>query len=149
MYSSCVGNSCRYKVKWQKKRFEDPKAAEKIMFPRVSTGVKTEVLQHSVGSQTDPQPPCVQSHVSTQTLTYTCPQTEHHQRGHEGSVRDISLLSEEFSSQCKNTFQLDVPPNFLKYAATAMVQLKKSKRSNVVYNLAKRIGTQRADSSDS
>ena len=40
---------------------------------------------------------------------------------------------------------MDMPNDFLVYAGAAMVELAKSKRSNVLYNLAKGIGTKRED----
>lgn len=44
---------------------------------------------------------------------------------------------------------LSVPDDFVILAAKAMLQLKNSGRSNVLYNLAKAIGTIREDGSDS
>ena len=44
---------------------------------------------------------------------------------------------------------LSVPDDFIILAAKAMLQLKSSNRSNVIYNLAKAIGTVREDKSDS
>ncbi len=44
---------------------------------------------------------------------------------------------------------LTVPEDFLSLTAKAMAQLKRSERSNVLYNLAKGIGTPRDDGSDS
>ena len=42
-----------------------------------------------------------------------------------------------------------VPDDFLSYAAEAMMKLKSSERTNVLYNLAKGIGTPRADNNNS
>lgn len=67
----------------------------------------------------------------------------------EQPASDISTLSQKLSDDCKATLQLDVPVDFLTYSAAAMVRLKKSRRSNVVYNLSKGIGQERADSSES
>ena len=46
-------------------------------------------------------------------------------------------------------FSLTVPADFLSNAANAMVRLSDAGRTNVLYNLAKGIGTQRLDKSDS
>lgn len=61
----------------------------------------------------------------------------------------IEVMSKLFSKYISTYFNLDVPEDFLSLAAKSMAQLKCSKRSNVLYNLAKGIGTPRADGSDS
>lgn len=61
----------------------------------------------------------------------------------------ISDISQSFSEHCKTTLELNVPINFLTYASSAMVRLKKHNRSNVVYNLARIVGEQRADVNES
>ena len=52
----------------------------------------------------------------------------------------LAALSELFSSYM-NQFALAVPNDFLSNAANAMVQLSDAGRTNILYNLAKGIGT--------
>lgn len=59
----------------------------------------------------------------------------------------LSLMA--FTQVCEEELGLKVPKNFLLFASSAMVQLAKKHRSNVLYNLAKGIGTMREDQSDS
>lgn len=61
----------------------------------------------------------------------------------------LDLLSKLFSSYASNEMRLSVPDDFIALAARAMLQLMSSDRSNVLYNLAKAIGTIREDGSDS
>ena len=42
-----------------------------------------------------------------------------------------------------------VPSDFLAMAEKAMCQLREAERTNVIYNMAKAIGTKRADSNES
>jgi len=58
----------------------------------------------------------------------------------------LEILSKLFTL---SNFCLLVPDDFLSCAAEAMVKLKSSECSNVLYNLAKGIGTPRADNSNS
>jgi len=60
----------------------------------------------------------------------------------------LAALSELFTSYM-NQFSLAVPNDFLSNAANAMVRLTDAGRTNVLYNLAKGIGTLRLDGSDS
>ena len=55
----------------------------------------------------------------------------------------LPVLSELFSTFLSIKFALSVPKDFLCLAANAMVQLSEGGRTNVLYNLAKRIGTMR------
>ena len=61
----------------------------------------------------------------------------------------LDVLSKLFSSYITSEMRLSVPDDFIILAARAMLQLKNSGRSNVLYNLAKAIGTPREDGSDS
>ena len=61
----------------------------------------------------------------------------------------LEALSVMFSSYCVNELGLVVPEDFLKLAALAMQHLSSNGRSNVLYKLAKGIGTTRKDNSDS
>jgi len=61
----------------------------------------------------------------------------------------LSALSKLFSAYLRDQFSLTVPDDFLKNAASAMLRLSDGGRTNVLYNLAKGIGTMRPDQSDS
>ena len=62
---------------------------------------------------------------------------------------DLLALSEMFCDYCKETLHLCVPADFLQLSAAAMTRLQNYGRSNVMYNLAKGVGTERPDQSDS
>ena len=60
----------------------------------------------------------------------------------------LRTLSRLFSSYMSATSSVSVPDDFLCLAAAAMINLHNSGRSNIVYDLAKGVGTQRQDKSD-
>lgn len=60
----------------------------------------------------------------------------------------LQTMSRLFSSYMSATSSVSVPDNFLCLAAAAMINLHNGGRSNVVYDLAKGVGTQRDDKSD-
>ena len=62
---------------------------------------------------------------------------------------DIQTMSVAFSEYCRHVLNLDVKNDFLEVSSSAMVRLKVGGRSNVVYNLAKGIGTSRKDEAES
>ena len=59
----------------------------------------------------------------------------------------LPLLSELFSMTVSMLFKLSVPDDFLCLSASAMVQLSSGGRTNVLYNLAKGMGSLRPDKS--
>jgi len=61
----------------------------------------------------------------------------------------LLALSKLFSAYLSDHFLLTVLNDFLKNAASAMLRLSGGGRTNVLYNLAKGIGTMRPDQSDS
>lgn len=61
----------------------------------------------------------------------------------------LPILSELFSTCVSLLFKLSLPKDFLCLAANAMVQLSNGGRTNVLYNLAKGMGTLRPDKKDS
>ena len=61
----------------------------------------------------------------------------------------LNVLSKLFSVYASTKINLFVPDDCIILAAKAMVQLESSNQSNVIYNLAKTIGTIREDKSDS
>lgn len=60
----------------------------------------------------------------------------------------LQSLSRLFSSYLSATSSVSVPDDFLCHAAAAMINLHNGGRSNVLYNLAKGVGTQRQDKTD-
>jgi len=61
----------------------------------------------------------------------------------------LQALSMMFIAYMSSSPCITVPEDFLIHAKNAMLQLRNSGRSNVLYNLAKGLGTIREDSSDS
>ena len=61
----------------------------------------------------------------------------------------INVLSKLYSVYMLNNCNIDVPEDFISYASNAMSRLRHSRRTNVLYNLAKGIGTLQEDNSDS
>jgi len=124
-----------------KKQYKTPKDAEKVFFPDLqapvtwdleaahSTQVNSTNCSHS-GTQSDALEPCAFQHLFTQL---------------PADVR-LVILSELFVMFAKDELNISVPKDFLSYAAKAMVQLKDG---NVLYKLAKGIGTLREDGQDS
>ena len=66
-----------------------------------------------------------------------------------GETRSLESLSAMFSKHCIENLHLEVPNDFLKLSASAMVRLKNNCQTNVVYNLATGVGTGRSDGNDS
>ena len=63
-------------------------------------------------------------------------------------VPQLPLLSEVFSDYLLTVFKLLVPNDFLHLTASVMLQLASNGQTNVLYNLAKGIGTLRQDEED-
>lgn len=125
--SFCIGNACRYKVVgYLKKQFQTPRDAEDAYSGEQSADSNAEV-----------EPPTIDS--ST---------TEYH-FSQLSAIVQLDLLSRLFSSYASRELKLSVPDDFVALAAKAMVQLKDNNHSNVLYNIAKVIGTIREDGSDS
>ena len=137
-FNSCIDSSCRYKVvKWLKKKFDQPKSAEGFYFLKtLAVGTQTDTsCSKSIVIQTETHTTC---EVGVQT---TLPVPPH--------GTDLHSISAMFSKHCKDALQLNVPEDFLEFASSAMARLKQSERSNVVYNLAKGVSTERPDKTDS
>lgn len=62
---------------------------------------------------------------------------------------ELQVLSLKYASLCHERFGLEVPSDYLIYSGAAMVHLASNKRSNVLYSLAKGLGTLRKDKKDS
>lgn len=67
----------------------------------------------------------------------------------EECATDLHAMSVAFSNHCKHVLMVEVCEDFLELASSAMVRLKASNRSNVVYNIAKGIGTSRMNEEES
>ena len=57
----------------------------------------------------------------------------------------LHIISSLFKSHLASNLSVNVPDDFLELAAAAMQHLKSCGRANVLYNLAKAIGTMRDD----
>ena len=121
-----IGNACRNKVlNTLRKRFKSPEDAEAHYFP-----LKVPECD----------PVCTADQVSiTHTMQLLQP----------GPGQQLQVLSDSFTTYCDTHSNVSVPEDFLMLAASAMEHLKSCGRSNVVYNLAKVLGTMSNDRSDS
>ena len=61
----------------------------------------------------------------------------------------LESLLEVMSDYIDRKLNITIPEDFLTLSAKVMAQLKHNERSNVLYNLAKGLGTPRLDGSDS
>ena len=133
--------ACRFKVTgWLAKKFKSPRAAEahyceldKSSVSIHNNCVSVHKATTSASVQTDDVDVSALTHLYT-----TLPVTD-----------QMNVLSKLFSVYMLNNRCIDVPEDFLSYASNAMSRLRHSQRTNVLYNLAKGIGTLRADNSDS
>ena len=98
-----------------------------------SVAVQTEFLESSVAVQTEALEPSSLIHLFSKLPVET----------------HLQVLSGLFTSYLSVASSVSVPDDFLNHAAAAIVCLRKSGRTNVIYNLAKGIGTLRADKTDS
>lgn len=110
-----------------------PKEAEQFYVCSTTRGVQTEYQPQFSSCETQTSPPQFSS-CEAQTVITVKPSSE---------TADIELraLSQGFSEICHNQFDLHVPDDFLIHAGTSMANLAKNGRSNVLYSLAKGIGT--------
>lgn len=139
-----VGSVCRFKViGWLKKKFESPREAE------LHYGISGN--QHrSVTVQTDPS----LLHHTEDVAPSTCVtvssgvQTDFPQ---QQLISDCSMeyLSTIFAQVCEKKLGVKVPEDFLVLASSAIHRLSEKGRSNILYSLAKGIGTMREDGLDS
>ena len=61
----------------------------------------------------------------------------------------ITVLSNLFQEYALHHHGMVVPSDFLALSLQAMIQLERGGRTNVLYNLAKAVGTKRPDSQES
>lgn len=143
-------------IKWLKKKFEDPRSAELFYSSSASVGVQISlpIAVHGidVGVQTleswELEAPTASSSITTpppsNALSSFC------SVGVQADCAiDCQAVSVAFSKYCGEELGVEVSNDFLQVSASAMARLKAANRSNVVYNLAKGIGTCRTESSES
>ena len=148
-YLACIdflfslAQACRHKVTgWLAKKFKTPKLSE-VHYNQCNSSSMTDAAcagvnfkpttTHDASTQTDDVDKSVLAH-----LFKVLPIN-----------KQLEFLSTMFSEYMLVAFHVIVPEDFLGYTAKAMSQLRHSQRTNVMYNLAKGLGTQRADGSDS
>ena len=150
-----VGAACRFKIlRGLKKRFKCPTEAKtqlEVDWPQSSF--------KSVEVQTDLTFPPMQSDVSLRDKEVTCAQPESEPDWNKESIVEIlqqfslesllEVMSTFFTDYIDKKLNITIPEDFLTLSAKAMAQLKHNERSNVLYNLAKGLGTPRLDGSDS
>ena len=147
--TSCIlilAQACQRKVTgWLAKKFKTPKLAEvhcnhsnssstiNAACAGVNVNPTTRSTTHDASTQTDDVDKSVLAH-----LFKALPLN-----------KQLEFLSTMFSYYMLVKFNVLVPEDFLDYTTKAMSQLRHSQRTNVLYNLAKGLETQRADGSDS
>lgn len=147
-----IASACRYKViVWLRRRYASPRQAEEFYFPELNLRAQTPTQTLNVEMQTDPTSVAT---VGIQTSLNDLPDSPVATDTLIDGLNQLSMehlmevLSNFFSKYCRAT-GVSVPDDFLSLSIKAMVQLKRSYRGNVVYNLAKGLGTPRPDGSDS
>lgn len=130
IYSILSAAACRFKIiGWLAKKYKTPKEAERCL-----SGRSKNITSHKCASvQTDDMD------VTTIMELFDSLSTE----------TKLKALSKLFTSYMYSTACVTVPDDFLSCTAKAMVNLRSSRRTNVLYNLAKGIGTPRKDGSGS
>ena len=63
--------------------------------------------------------------------------------------QQLTYISQLFKSYCSLYSGISLPDDFLQLSVSAMEHLKSCSRSNILYGLAKTVGTMRPDQSDS
>ena len=126
-------SACRFKVVgWLVKKYKTPREAEATYFGYPSS---SHCAAQSTSGQSSAEPSGVSSvvHLFKQLPLET----------------QLQTLSTLFSSYVSSKYSISVPDDYLEYSAMAMANLRHNACSNVLYNLAKGMGTPRADGSDS
>lgn len=136
-----------------KKHFKTPKDAESHYFPEFTCAeLQSSTNSCSVEVQTDPIIP-TQTDEKVTIGTQTC--SDDHSSTLMDTLNELStesilqVLSNFFTKYTFATSGVSVPDDFLTLSAKAMAHLKSNDRNNVLYNLAKGLGTPRHDGSDS
>ena len=109
-----------------------------------SSAVQTESTYHDVACQAPPGDGVHRAASQTDTTDYAS-----NLPSQSSADSQLELLSKSYHRYMLANFAISVPDDFLSLAAKAMAQLRRSERTNVLYTLAKGIGTPREDGSDS
>ena len=175
----CIGGSCHVRVTLDlSQRFKTPKIAEKFFdgeMPSLSSVIidEQQLMQQDITSGgTDTDTDDQDSHNSslggsTDTDTdqdshnsslggstmliesiNTLEQTVQRELGHVEPMQHLHFISELLASYFVR-LNLSVPRDFLELSIKGMIQLEMTKRSNILYGLAKGLGTQCSCGSDS
>lgn len=159
VYLLIIGDACRFKVIGHlKKHYRSPAEAEihffgettsnsiensvevqtDITFPPILPVSEAEILGQRNGPDFAAQPDSGEQNLSLVDIL------------NQLSLESLlEVMSKFFTDYVTKQLGITVPDDFLVLAAKAMAQLNSHQRSNVVYNLAKGLGTPRADGSDS
>ena len=139
-----VGTSCRTKAtKALAKRFRTPADAEKHYLALIAPQPPVQLPDMSSGVPPPAPPP---KQMTTAEITSYC---------HQALVplqaeAHLEILSELFSIYLRENSEIrSVPRDFLELVVQGMRHLGEAGRSNIIYSLAKAVGTMRPDGSDS
>ena len=128
-----LGNACRNKVlNTLRKRFKSPKEAEEYYFPQKVAA--PEVLATVAESELSVSQICAAPGLLSSA-------SNHEQQ--------LDLISELFKSYCAVQSDISLPDDFLQLSMLAMKHLRSCGRSNVLYHLAKALGTMRSNQNES
>ncbi|XP_065887166.1 uncharacterized protein [Dysidea avara] len=139
--STCrTAQACRFQVVGGlSKKYKTPKEAEADFCGQDSTARVTPVNEPMRSAQNSPAPDTGNENPPTfADLFSSLPEDT-----------QLQTLSGLFSSYLLSCHDLQVPDDFLCHSANAMLQLRLNKCTNVLYNLAKGMGTLREDNTDS
>ena len=132
-----IGGSCRTRVNRDlRKRFKIPKAAEEYYLS----------LHSPAESHNDNSPPSSSVSVTIETIDNLAQLLQ--DQCQLDPERHLLSLSESFAAYCSR-MNISVPPDFIALSIKGMLNLQSSKRSNILYSLAKGLGTQRPNDTDS
>ena len=152
--------ACRYKVVgWLKKRFSTPAEADQFYFGRApatpygcdvatqtlsftadGTQMALQMVQTQFSTGTAPVSMCVEETVPTESVS-----TLLNDHRYDDALEIVPKMSVKIAL-LKHGVHL--PSDYLHMSLEAILQLKESERPNVLYDLAKGLGTLRADHSD-
>ena len=127
-----LGNACRNKVlNTLRKKFKSPKEAEKYYFPQKVEA--REVLPTVVDSEVSVGEICAVPNLLPSM----------------SNLGQLDMISELFKSYCTLRSDVSPPDDFLQLSMLAMKHLRLCGRSNVLYHLAKALGTMRNNQNES
>lgn len=139
--------ACRNKVvKWLSVRFKTPADAEAHYFQRSEESL-VEGATESVQQLSLSTPEMIST--GTQTAEQDMTEVIGDLMKSIAEQEQLKTISELFHKYVLVNHSVNIPSDFLEVASQAMAQLKRHQRSNVLYKLAKSMGTLRLDSDDS